>query len=217
LKTKLLPTPPSSTKKPAAVTGLERSIHQLAFRRKDLLDLGSSDLGPTRIRVLAAVARHFVPHVSNNSAKKIQESMNSGATFDKWMTASDLALAVLILEHHILHWRTLLLNQLENGSPAILPYSSPQSGGRDQSGLLYKDGIGGEEGKLRFEMLSVYFYRSLCSRDTTAAQLHHAITELVKAHPSSSSFPEANRTEPKIKDVQEWVLHRVFVYMHMKN
>jgi hypothetical protein len=202
-------------------------LNKLPFRRKDLLDLGRTDLTATnKINALASITRYFVPLLSNNP-KKVQESMMAGASFDKWMTASDLALAILILEHHMLNWRTCILCQQEARSPAsssCLAAASPSAVGapcqcteadHDQ-GHYYKDGISGEQAKIRFESMSVNFYRHLTSsRDSTAARLHGTIRDMVKADPPTFTMQASlEQTKPPVREAQDCVLHRVFFYMH---
>jgi hypothetical protein len=210
---------------------LEKSLQtRLLFRKKDLQGLGTTDLSTDKVKILALVVRHFVPLLSNDPAK-IHALMASGAAFNKWMTASDLALAILILEHHIVRWRSLILCQLENGdcgskNPAAAGNSScsclcsQEKGGClccQEKGLLHKGGIGGESAKIRFEGMSVNFYHHLTnSKDSTAALLHTSVQDLIKANPPSNLEKVVGSAPTRITELQDSIIHRVFFYMHFR-
>jgi hypothetical protein len=98
--------------------------------------------------VLARIVCHFVAFLSSDSCAFF-ESMENGVLIPRYVCHSDLAFAVLVLEQHIMKWRHLIHWELETGRPVPAEYS------REAKGLLYNDGIAGEEGKRRFDDLNV--------------------------------------------------------------
>ena len=92
------------------------------YYRRHLLRFGSTriavDLSQEEetMKALAWVVRHFVPMIAERP-KHFWESLLSGKPLSQYMTTSDLAFAVLVLEHHMMQWRHLIQFQLETGEP----------------------------------------------------------------------------------------------------
>jgi hypothetical protein len=101
---------------------------------------------------LAWVIRHFVPLIVDDP-QTLRRSMLQKMAINTYMTFSNLAFAVLVLEHHILKWRNLVHFEFKTGCAPPKEYARQQSGG-----LLYKNGISGEEAKMRFNALCHYFF-----------------------------------------------------------
>lgn len=186
------------------------SVHKASCDRADL----SKD-GP--IGTLAWIIRHFVPLVVDDP-KKFWGSMLASMPLAKYMTITDLAFAVLVLEHNMMKWRSLLQYELETGQQPTREYCSQQS-----VGLLYSGGISGEDGKRRFRNLCTYFFYNFCAdkcpqKDRNAKKLQATLNNL--ARKDSDSIKSSIRTfgsyaTTPVVEVQEDVLHRVFYYCYL--
>lgn len=115
---------------------------------------------------LAWVIRHFVPLIVDDP-QTFRRSMLQKMPINTYMTFSDLAFAVLVLEHHILKWRNLVQFKLETGRAPPEEYVRQQSGG-----LLYKNGISGEEAKRRFNALCHYFFSNFQPSKPPFSSMH---------------------------------------------
>lgn len=192
------------------------------YYRRHLLQFGGPavDLSQeTVMRILAWVARYFVPHVAE-SPRDFWTSMLNGVPLVTYMTHSDLAFAVLVLEHHLMKWRHLVQVELETGTAPSSDYC------RRASGLFYNGGIAGDEAKRRFDELNVYFYnhfysRAAADREKNVILLQRLVDGMAKGDASeirskkltsNSSSPDGDRRMDEIKDD---ILHRVFYYMFM--
>lgn len=163
---------------------------------------------------LAWVIRHFVPLVVEQP-KVFWESLLAGRPLNVYMTTSDLAFTILVLEHNMVQWHRLVLFQLETGGPPTAEYI------QDVGGLLYKDGIAGREAKQRYDDLNVYFYRNFCTpacpkNERNLGRLQNQIAELVKVDSEAIKKRVKNCGPPTapIKPIQDDILHRVFTYVY---
>ncbi len=195
------------------------------YYRRHLLQFGGVNLSVEEaanltlvgtIRVLAWVVRYFVVHVSQKP-KLFWTSMLAGTPLGQYMTHSDLALAVLILEHSLMKWRHLLQVEQETGEPPSKEYC------KNARGLLYDDGIAGEEAKRRFDALSIYFYNNFygsspeATRSMSSLQniLNVAVRKdaaLIQSYVDDSS-DDCWIPEDRLGEVKDDILHRVFYYV----
>lgn len=191
--------------------------------RRDLLKFGASEenkvvvkdlTGSDTLQLLVWVIRNFTALI-NDDPPSFWESMLSRRPMAEYMTASDLAFSVLILEHHMVHWRQLLHFRRETGkSPTKEQFLHSE-------GLLHWGGIAGELAKKRYDDLCLYFFtnfrsdRSLQGKNNVKklqAKLDEAATN------QSSSLKERIRAysceniKPPLVDVENEILHRVFYY-----
>lgn len=167
------------------------------------------------LSTLAWIIRHFVGLVVERPMT-FWHSMHVGRRLEDYVTPSDLAFAVLLVEHHIMEWRTENMCLRETGMGQLDVVLK----GR---GLLYKDGVAGKEAKDRFRKLVLcfhanYYNRQQGQRNSNMTSLHECVQQLATA---DSSVIEAlvDNHEPfiggtQMKDIQEDILHRVFYYMH---
>ena len=198
------------------------------YYRRHFLKFGTNKLNPevedlykqkTKVKALAWVIRHFLPMVSEHP-KTCWESLVSGRPLDQYMTTSDLAFAVLVLEHHMMQWRHLIHYELETGKPPSDDYIQTATAGM----LLYKGGMAGKDAKHRFGELAVYFFRHFYNRHCPLRELNMALLqELVDAEVKADldfiqmDLQKWERNAPPTpfkKDVHDDILHRVFHYMH---
>ena len=77
-----------------------------------------------------------------------------------YVTVSDLAFAVLVLEHHMCCWRDATRSRLKS-SGMVNPEEI--SMGSFAAGLLYEGGIAGRDAKRRHDALCVYFFLNFYS------------------------------------------------------
>ena len=166
---------------------------------------------------LAWIIRHFVPLVVDDP-KTFWGSMLACMPLAKYMSVTDLAFAVLILEHNMMKWRSLLQFELETGRHPTSKYCSQQS-----IGLLYTGGISGKEGKRRFRDLCSYFfynfYADKCpQKERNAKKLQTALNSLARrendAIKSGIRAFGASAAAP-VMEVQDDILHRVFYYGYL--
>ena len=166
------------------------------------------------------LVRHFVPLVVDNS-KEAWEAMMKNTPIEEYVTPSDLAFVVLVLEHHIMKWRQLALFKLETGK------LMSEDASRDVPGLLYPDGIAGKDEKRRFDALSLCFHMNFCRSPTCPGQVDNmsrlqAIVDKVAKDDAVVLGEHANGWKgtaalklPSVSEVQNDVLHRVFYYMQV--
>lgn len=165
--------------------------------------------------VLAWVVCHFVGFVVDRP-KNFWLSMQNSREMKDYITTSDLAFAVLLLEHHVMEWRSQILWNRETGGRKNNPF-------RRGSHLFYKGGIAGEEAKARFHGLNVYFHAnffdaSFPKTKENLSRLRDRVKELVDARSvnveASMVLQEGLVRKTSMKDLQGDVLHRVFYYMN---
>lgn len=183
----------------------------LSVEAADLTKIGT-------IRILAWVVRYFVAHVSQDPLS-FWRSMAAGEPLQDYMTHSDLSLAVLVLEHHVMKWRHLLQVEQETGKPPSDEYS------RKARGLLYDDGIAGEEAKRRFDTLCIYFYTNFyatsCPDATRSMNCLQNILDvavrkdaaLIQAYVTDSSGGGIQGS--LLEDIKDDILHRVFYHIFL--
>lgn len=215
-----LPPPPSELELTAKSNG--EKIHH----RKELLKFGntsSSDSADKEnvqfcddtLSTLAWVICHFVGLVVERP-RTFWHSMHVGRKLEDYVTASDLAFAVLLLEQHMLEWRNHILYQQETGRRE--PDKSLMG-----CGLLYKGGVAGKEAKARFQKLNLCFHANFYSRSCphrlqNMAGLNDRVKHMVAADSKRVELLIDNH-EPFIgknlmKEIQDDILHRVFYYMN---
>lgn len=199
----------------------------MMFYRRRLTEFGKegvTDLSKKEPLVLVSwVIRYFVPLVCDNPAA-CWTSMMECKFLDKYLSSSDLAFAFLVLEHHMMKWRYLVEHQQETGNPPSAVYEN-----RATQGLLYDDGITGEDAKRRFDELNVYFYDNFYSeaedkKQSKVLQLGQLQTLVNKASTRDKSNIEKsiaccdenlNRAAFECEETKEDILHRVFYYLHV--
>lgn len=192
-----------------------------AVRRHHLLQFGNgnADLEDMEtINILAWVVRHFVGLVVERP-RTFWHSMHVNRSIDDYITASDMAFALLLLEHHMMEWRSQIQWTLETGKDGSL--ISRRGRGCH---LLYKGGVAGEEAKNRFHQLNAYFHASFYDRTCPKKQqnlsrLRDCLKQMVEADRErvESNIENHDRLLPKktpMKDLQDDILHRVFYYMN---
>jgi hypothetical protein len=206
----------------------------LQFDASTASNAGRADLTKDRAYdSLAWVICHFVPLVCDNP-KTFRKFMAEKQPLAFYMSYSDLAFAIVVLEHHMLKWRSLVGFQLETGQRPSEEFCRQQSGG-----LLYKGGISGEQAKRRFNGLCHYLFSNFCPsnnhnvcqpekycgraptnypdsrvlRTQQQERLQTRLNELVKVESSRIKADIKNcpaNVFPPMEEVQEDVLHRVY-------
>ena len=141
--------------------------------------------------------------------------MLNGLPIVSYMTSSDLAFVVLVLEHHIMKWRHLRQVELETGKPVPDEYS------REARGLLYDGGIAGQKAKPRFDDLNLYFFTNFYSRACPQREKNVMVLQkLVDGLAKGDSMDiESQLSDEKLggvsmEKIQDDILHRVFYYMY---
>lgn len=169
------------------------------------------------IAALAWVIRHFVGVVVERP-KTFWHSMHLNRGIEDYITTSDLAFTVLLLEHHMMEWRSQIQHTRETGKEATFLEKGQH--------LLYKDGIAGEEAKARFQQLTMHFQvnfynRSSCRQREVSKKmtcLHGHLKQLVAADSERVTTNIDNHGQfvgkAPMKDLQDDILHRVFYYMN---
>lgn len=170
------------------------------------------------MELLASVVRHFLPLVVENK-KLFWTSLKDNAPLAKYVTASDLAFTVLVLEHHIAKWRHIVQMQKETGWPPSQEYSR-----KADELLLYPDGIAGEEAKRRFDVLTEYFHTYFfCPKKgpRNIGVVESSVNTHVKSYPDNIQQEidaclavDQEMVNACHEEIQEEVFHRVFYYMY---
>ncbi len=185
--------------------------------RRHLLQIGRDDRDVSdeaNIAVLAWVVRYFVPYIAEDTPKFCR-CMTEGTPFANYVTPSDIAFAVLTLEHHMMKWRHPMQVELETGKTVPPDYS------KEANGLLYSNGILGQEAKQRFQDLNVHFFTHFYKRDTHCLQ--HNVNTLQRFLDALSEGEtmdvELQISEEKLggipmERIQDDILHRVFYYLY---
>ena len=182
------------------------------------LEVEKADLAnPATIAILAWVVRHFAPIVSENP-KEAWTKMMQKVPLKLYVTTSDLAFAVLVLEHHLVRWRKLIQFKLESGGRSMC-----EDLARTIGGLLYHEGIAGEEAKRRFDSLNVYFFLKFYNEADEESRLNMTRLQHVVDKGVDFDFEivnmkirDASEMDPfpvSMADIQKDIRHRVFYYM----
>jgi hypothetical protein len=178
-----------------------------------------ADLSNSRtLSVLAGVVRHFVFLVTKNG-KNFLTSMLQCSPLHTYMTASDLAFAILVLEHHVMNWRLAFQSKLEDGLEAEGLCCN------ETTGIVYEGGIAGRQAKEGFDALQLYAFENFYSKaypecairmnsiqallDRTAQEDPDAICEDVE------KFEKHAQLNNNMTTIRDDVLHRVFYNMHV--
>jgi hypothetical protein len=135
------------------------------------------------------------------------------------MTTSDLAFAILVLEHHVMNWCLAFQSNLEEGLQAERLCCN------ETTGLIYEGGIVGCQAKEGFDALQLYVFENFYSKadpecavrmssiqallDRTAQEDPDAIREDVE------KFQKHAQLNNNMTTIRDDVLHRVFYYMHV--
>ena len=182
-------------------------------RRWDLLTDPEADSEP--LTVLAWLVFTFVPCLTS-VYKEILDSMLRGDPFTNYTTPSDLAFICLVLEQHVSKWKKIVGFRVNTGRWMSEEYHSKLEG------LLYKDGIAGEQAKRRYNDLCLYFYVNFYSekdwqgmKASNVANLHKRINDLVGAQVAQLEEKivtghTANGYPHSAQAIQDDILHRVF-------
>jgi hypothetical protein len=153
------------------------------------------------------------------NGKKFLTSMLQCSPLHTYLTASDLAFAILVLEHHVMNWRLAFQSNLEEGSEAEGLCCNKTTG------LVYEGGIAGRQAKVRFDALQLYVFENFYSKaypecavrmnsiqallDRTAQEDPDAIREDVE------KFQKHAQLNNNMTTIRDNVLHRVFYYMYV--
>ena len=174
------------------------------------------------LKALAWVIRHFVPLIAEHPTA-FWQSLLLGRPLSQYMTTSDLAFAVLVLEHHVPQWQYELEVERETGSsPTSDELECANRLGFVGMELFYQGGIAGEAAKQRFGQLNVYFFRHFFNRhcpqkEANMNQLEKAVEARVKADSASINTSiqkwETTATAMYKRDVKDDIFHRLFYYM----
>lgn len=165
---------------------------------------------PRAIIFLAWIVRVFVPHVAEIGGCP-WECLRKQRPIPDYVTSSDIAFTVLVLEQHVVKWKKLAAHCREHG------HDMGEELSRNVSGLLYPGGIAGAEAKRRFCSLHKYFQTLFFSPNCSKAQrnmanLQQEVNRL--APPEEASFNQVKQKHTQAV-IENDVLHRVFYYMHM--
>jgi hypothetical protein len=175
---------------------------------------------PSVMTLLAWIVYYFIPNVAE-TIECPSTALFTHAPVKEWMTASDLAFVVFILEHHVTKWRRLAAYRVQ--TRAFM--SDEQS--RSVKGLKYTGGIAGEDGKRRFDNLLVYFFTHFygCGGEqatTNMEVLQETVNHLVETKKMESqmvvrslSKENVQSKEEVVNEVDNDVMHRVFYYINI--
>ena len=184
-----------------------------------MLQFGSgADLSKdATLDTLSWIICHYVPLVADEP-RVFWQSMLAEKPLDQYMTNSDLAFAVIVLEHYMMNWRRLIHYKWETG------HFPPSAYCKQTSGFLYKNGIGGEDAKKRYETLCLYFFSSFSNttcptKQQNLARLQSKLNRAAKvdfsnikiAMNGSASLVSAAH----VKQLQDDIAHRVFYNLFM--
>jgi hypothetical protein len=176
---------------------------------------------PSVMTLLAWIVYYFIQNVAE-TIDCPSTALFPHTPMKEWVTPSDLAFVVFILEHHVTKWRHLAAYRVQTG--AFM--SDEQS--RSIKGLKYTGGIAGEDGKRRFDNLLVYFFTHFygCGGEqatTNMEVLQEAVTRLVETKKKmetqmvvrSLSKEDVQSKEEVVNEVDRDVMHRVFYYINI--
>ena len=178
---------------------------------------------PSVMTLLAWIVYYFIQNVAE-TIESPSAALFTHRPMNEWVTPSDLAFVVFVLEHHVTKWKQLALYRVETG--AFM--SDEQS--RSVKGLKYKGGIAGEDGKRRFDNLLVYFFTHFygCGGEqatTNMEVLQEAVNRLVDVVETkkikrqmvvrSLSKEDVQSKDLVVNAVDRDVMHRVFYYINI--
>lgn len=182
-------------------------------------DVPPADLNkPEPIQIIAWAIRHFGPLVKDYPEDAWKKMMTNTPIKD-YITPSDLAFIILVLEHYLSKWRRLVQFKLENGGRKM-----SEEDARRLEGLLYEGGIADEPAKRRFDSLQVYFYLQFYSGMTTDTNIN--MTRLQRALDAGTNFDfdlidlsvknhkEWTKDHPTMDQIKKDVVHRIFYCLH---
>ena len=169
--------------------------------------------------LLLSMVRHFVPLVAENG-KMFLNAMLECSPLHEYMTPSDLAFAIVVVEHHVMRWQLLFQcsRKKKEGQQGV---TEPTS----STGLVYEGGIAGRDAKQRFDALQMFIYENFYTAASPQSVLNMTRLQLLlddatKADPASiqrdmkKSDSHAHLT-CAIQNIRNDVLHRVFYYMYI--
>jgi hypothetical protein len=146
------------------------------------------------------------------------QSMLANKPIEQYMTNSDLAFTIIIVEHYMMNWRRLIHYKWETGH---LP---PSAYCKQACGFLYKHGIDGEVAKKRYESLCLYFFSNFSktncpTKRKNLARLQSRINAAIKieykciktAMTGSASLVSA----AQVKQLQDDIAHCVFYKLYL--
>lgn len=195
-----------------------------SFYRHQLLDIGtdSCDLGAKgkSLQILAIMIRFYVPYLSCNT-KKAAEMLLKCSPIDSFVTSSDLAFAVLVMEHYIMNWRHQMHYKQETGCDPAKDYV------HKSLGLYYDGGIAGEAAKRRFNELNVYLFMEFFSpvgenTSLNMGRLQTLVDRMVKYASHDIRDMQAipvrdlvSQPQPSLDDIKRDIVHSVFFYLYL--
>ena len=198
-------------------TCLKRHLLQFSSNTSPV-HICEADLSNTNtINILAWVVSKFVPLLTNDPKGAFAKVRNKESIAD-YVTPGDIAFAVLVLEHHMTKWNKVVDFLLETGRKNMSVEFV-----RTLDGLLYKDGIAGEEAKRRFQGLRVYFFLNFYSGINDSNQRMNSLQSMVdigadfeskELGEMISQYDKRAKKFPALATVQSDIAHRIFYYMH---
>jgi hypothetical protein len=117
---------------------------------------------PSTIRLLAWLVFNFV-HLVADSTQDSWLAILAQKPLSSWMTASDMAITFLLLEHGVNHWKRIAREELAGDQ--LNPTDSRALA--SLKGLKHKGGSAGKDAKYRYNGLLRYFYKNFFSLSKT--------------------------------------------------
>lgn len=166
---------------------------------------------------LAWVILWFVPFVIGDK-ENFWGCLLANVPIERYISPSDVAFAVLVLEVHLMEWRYVVNYRLDTREDDPC-YNDSKKG----PGLLYEHGIAGRDAKQRFECLTTYFFRNFFNPSLPEAELNLKTLNQLIAHlfmgDAMQRYIDGQREMGNVspfntEELSDEILHRVFYYMH---
>ena len=135
----------------------------------------------------------------------------------EYMTPSDLAFAIVVIEHYIIRWQLIYQTKVR-GEKATTPLNT-------SAGLLYDGGIAGREAKKRFDSLLVYVYENFYNTANQQSVLNmtrlQVLLDAAKNEDPAALERDLGKVDTNahltdaLQKIQNDVVHRVFYYMYV--
>lgn len=187
--------------------------------RKDLLPLGTEfcDLKNEKtLKVLATLVRYYVPFLWDyNNSKVFCNKLLKCSPLESFVNSSDLAFAVVVLEHHIMNWRHLINYKQETGE------EPPKDSMASSFGLFYEGGIAGAAAKNWFNRLNVFFFMQFFSpvgknSSVNMSRLQTLVDKMVKYNTDDiDRLPSLTELPHSLNDIKSDIVHSVFFYLYV--
>jgi len=187
--------------------------------RKDLLLLGTDSCNlkdEKTLKILATIVRYYVPFLCDyNNSKVFSNKLSKCTPLESFVTSSDLAFAVVLLEHHVMNWRHLIHYKQETGE------DPPKDSMASSFGLFYEGGIAGESAKRRFNRLNVFFFMQFFSpvgenSSLNMSRLQTLVNKMVKYNTDDlDRLPSLTELPHPLTDIKSDIVHSVFFYLYV--